>query len=51
MQRWYGIALNDFFFNLLLRPLTKDDLKVEVEGWLGLLKEHATRVSRNKIMP
>ena len=34
---------------LLLRPLTKDDLKVEANGWLGLLKEHATRVSRNKI--
>ena len=36
-------------FELLLRPLTRDDLKVEAEGWVGLLKEHATRVSRNKI--
>ena len=42
-----AVPLNEF--DLLLRPLTKDDLKVEVEGWLGLLKEHATRVSRNKI--
>jgi len=25
------------------------DLKVEAEGWLGLLKEHAIRVSCNKI--
>ena len=42
-----AVPLNEF--DLLLRPLTKDDLKVEAEGWLGLLKEHATRVSRNKI--
>jgi small conductance mechanosensitive channel len=42
-----AVPLNEF--ELLLRPLTKDDLKVEAEGWLGLLKEHATRVSRNKI--
>ena len=42
-----AVSLNEF--DLLLRPLTKDDLKVEAEGWLGLLKEHATRVSRNKI--
>jgi len=41
------IPLNEF--DLLLRPLTKDDLKVEAEGWLALLKEHAIRVSRNKI--
>lgn len=34
---------------LLLRPLTKDDLKVEADGWLALLKEHASRLSRNKI--
>jgi small conductance mechanosensitive channel len=34
---------------LLIRPLTKDDLKVEAEGWLILLKEHASRVSQNKI--
>lgn len=34
---------------LLLRPLTKEDLKVEADGWLGLLKEHASHVSRNKI--
>jgi len=33
----------------LLRPLTKDDLKIEADGWIGLLKQHATRVSRNKI--
>jgi small conductance mechanosensitive channel len=42
-----AVPLNEF--DLLLRPLTKDDLKVEAEGWLGLLKEHAIRVSRNKI--
>ena len=36
-------------FELLLRPLTKDDLKIEADGWIGLLKQHATRVSRNKI--
>lgn len=42
-----AVPLNEF--ELLLRPLTKDDLKVEAEGWLGLLKEHATRVSRNQI--
>jgi small conductance mechanosensitive channel len=41
------VPLNEF--DLLLRPLTKDDLKVEAEGWLALLKEHAIRVSRNKI--
>jgi len=42
-----AVPLNEF--DLMLRPLTKDDLKVEAEGWLGLLKDHATRVSRNKI--
>ena len=42
-----AVPLNEF--ELLLRPLTKDDLKVEAEGWVGLLKDHATRVSRNKI--
>jgi hypothetical protein len=42
-----AVPLNEF--ELLLRPLTRDDLKVEAEGWVGLLKEHATRVSRNKI--
>jgi small conductance mechanosensitive channel len=42
-----AVPLNEF--ELLLRPLTKDDLKVEAEGWLGLLKKHATQVSRNKI--
>ena len=42
-----AVPLNEF--DLLLRLLTKDDLKVEAEGWLGLLKEHTTRVSRNKI--
>ncbi|MCU0593461.1 MAG: mechanosensitive ion channel family protein [Desulfobacterales bacterium] len=34
---------------LLVRPLTKDDLKVEANGWLGVLKEHVTQVGRNKI--
>jgi small conductance mechanosensitive channel len=34
---------------LLLRPLTKGDLKIEADGWTGLLKEHVTRVGRNKI--
>jgi small conductance mechanosensitive channel len=33
----------------LLRPLTKEELKVEVDGWLGLLKEQVARVGRNKI--
>ena len=42
-----AVPLNEF--DLLLRPLTKDDLKVEAEGWIGLLKEHAIRFSRNKI--
>ena len=42
-----AVPLNEL--ELLLRPLTKDDLKVEAEGWLGLLKAHTTRVSRNKI--
>jgi small conductance mechanosensitive channel len=42
-----AVPLNEF--ELLLRPLTKDDLKVEAEGWLGLLKALTTRVSRNKI--
>ena len=42
-----AVPLNEF--DLLLRPLTKDDLKVEAEGWLGLLKAHAIRFSRNKI--
>jgi small conductance mechanosensitive channel len=42
-----AVPLNEF--ELLLRPLTKDDLKVEADGWLGLLKEHGTRFSRNKI--
>ena len=42
-----AVPLNEF--ELLLRPLTKDDLKVEAEGWVGLLKDQATRVSRNKI--
>ncbi|MCK7509616.1 MAG: hypothetical protein MZV70_39955 [Desulfobacterales bacterium] len=41
-----AVPLNEF--DLLLRPLTKDDLKVEAEEWLGC-EEHATRVSRNKI--
>jgi small conductance mechanosensitive channel len=35
---------------LLLRPLTKEELKAEVDGWLGLLlKEQVARVGRNKI--
>ena len=34
---------------LLIRPLTKDDLNVEADGWLLLLKEQASRVSQNKI--
>ena len=42
-----AVPLNEF--ELLLRPLTKEDLKVEAEGWVGLLKDQATRVSRNKI--
>ena len=42
-----AVPLNEF--ELLLRPLTKDDLKVEAGGWVGLLKDQATRVSRNKI--
>jgi hypothetical protein len=28
---------------------TKDDLKVEADGWVDLLKEQAGRVDRNKI--
>jgi small conductance mechanosensitive channel len=35
--------------DLLLRPLTRDELKVEVDAWLGLLKEQVAAVSRNKI--
>jgi small conductance mechanosensitive channel len=34
---------------LLLQPLTKDDLKTEADGWIAVLKEHAIRVSRSKI--
>ena len=34
---------------LLLKPLTKDELEVEVETWLGLLKEKASEVSMAEI--
>jgi small conductance mechanosensitive channel len=34
---------------LMIRSLTKDDLKVEADGWVDLLKEQAGRVDRNKI--
>ena len=30
-------------------PLTKDDLQVEAEGWLGLLKAHAAKISQMQI--
>jgi len=33
----------------MIRSLTKDDLKVEADGWVALLKEQAGRVDRNKI--
>jgi small conductance mechanosensitive channel len=32
-----------------LVPLTKDDLQVEAEGWLGLLKAHAAKISQVQI--
>src|SRR5210317_1553145 len=32
-----------------LVPLTKDDLQVEAEGWLGLLKAHAAKISQMQI--
>lgn len=35
--------------DLLLRPLTRDELKVEVDAWLGMLKAQVAAVSRNKI--
>jgi small conductance mechanosensitive channel len=34
---------------LMIRSLTKDDLKVEADGWVAVLKEQAGRVDRNKI--
>jgi len=34
---------------LMIRSLTKDDLKIEADGWVDLLKEQAGRVDRNKI--
>lgn len=33
----------------MIRSLTKDDLKVEADGWVAVLKEQAGRVDRNKI--
>jgi small conductance mechanosensitive channel len=34
---------------LMLRSLTRDDLKVEADGWAAVLQEQAGRVDRNKI--
>ena len=34
---------------LMIRSLTKDDLKVEADGWVAVLKEQAGRVDRSKI--
>ncbi|MCK8601797.1 mechanosensitive ion channel family protein [Desulfoferrobacter suflitae] len=33
----------------LVTPLTLDDLKVEVDGWIGVLKQHASLISQKKI--
>ena len=32
-----------------LKPLTKDDLAVEADGWLGVLKKHGEKLSRKHI--
>ncbi len=36
-------------FELMVLPLTKDDLKIEADGWLALLKKQAVLVNQKKI--
>jgi small conductance mechanosensitive channel len=33
----------------LLKPLTKDDLVVEADGWLSVLKDHISKISEKQI--
>ncbi|MCB1805610.1 MAG: mechanosensitive ion channel family protein, partial [Candidatus Competibacteraceae bacterium] len=35
--------------SFLLKPLTQDELKVEVEGWIGVLKDKVTAISAAQI--
>jgi small conductance mechanosensitive channel len=41
------ISVKELQYRLV--PLTKDDLQVEAESWLGLLKEHAAKISQTQI--
>jgi len=41
------ISVKELQYRLV--PLTKDDLQVEAEGWLGLLKAHAAKISQAQI--